>query len=104
MKRTLIIILGIITLTFTVSAKAQSDTLPEVKTSDAFKQLQGIIGKWKGKLTKDNGVVVSIESEYSLTSNGSAIVEKPNKLQSYYKVIDTDKSIVSSTSKLTRVK
>ena len=75
MKRTLII-LGIITLTFTVSAKAQSDTLPEVKTSDAFKQLQGIIGKWKGKLTKDNGVVVSIESEFSLTSNGSAIVER----------------------------
>ena len=30
--------------------------------------------------------------------------KKPNKLQSYYKVIDTDKSIVSSTSKLTRVK
>ena len=176
MKRTLIIILGIITLTFTVSAKAQSDTLPEVKTSDAFKQLQSIIGKWKGKLTKDNGVVVSIESEFSLTSNGSVIVErsvedgtemftmyhdkngqltvthycglgnapsftlskkdkhnlsfafdplcglkvgkdkflnslvwnydpkKPNKLQSYSKIIDTDKSIVSNTKKLTRVK
>ena len=174
MKNILIILLAI--TAFTVSVNAQSETLPEVKTSDAFKQLQGIIGKWKGKLTKDNDVVVSIESEFSLTSNGSAIVErsvedgtemftmyhdkngqltvthycalgnapsftltkkdkhtlsfafdptcglkagkdkfvnswvmnydpkKPNKLQSYYKVIDTDKSIVSSTSNLTRVK
>ena len=174
MKKILIILLGIVT--FTVSVNAQSETLPEVKTSDAFKQLQGIIGKWKGKLTKDNDVVVSIESEFSLTSNGSAIVErsfedgsevftmyhdkngqltathycslgnvpsftlskkdkynlsfafdplcglkvgkdkflnslvwnydpkKPNKLQSYSKLIDTDKSILSNTKKLTRVK
>ena len=174
MKNILIILLAI--TAFTVSVNAQSETLPKVETSDAFKQLQGFIGKWKGKLTKDNGEVVSVETEFSLTANGSAIVErsfedgsevftmyhdkngqltathycalgnapsftlskkdkfnlsfafdpicglkagkdkfvnsvvmnynpkKPNKLQSYYKVIDTDKSIVSSTSKLTRVK
>ena len=30
--------------------------------------------------------------------------KKPNKLQSYSKIIDTDKSIVSNTKKLTRVK
>lgn len=174
MKNILIILLAI--TAFTVSVNAQSETLPVVKTSDAFKQLQGFIGKWKGKLTKDNGEVVSIETEFSLTANGSAIVErsfedgsevltmyhdkngqltathycalgnapsftlskkdkynlsfafdplcglkagkdkfvnslvwnydpkKPNKLQLYGKVIDTDKSIVSSTTKLTRVK
>ena len=174
MKNILIIILTI--TAFTVSVNAQSETLPEVKTSDAFKQLQGFIGKWKGELTKDNGEVVSIETEFSLTAKGSAIVErsfedgsevftmyhdkngqltathycalgnapsftlskkdkynlsfafdplcglkvgkdkflnslvwnydpkKPNKLQSYSKIIDTDKSILSNTKKLTRVK
>ena len=174
MKKTITILLAI--TTFTVSANAQAETLPEVKTSHAFKQMQGIIGKWKGKLTKDTGEVVRVETEFSLTANGSAIVErsfedgievftmyhdkngqliathycalgnapsftlskkdkhtlifafdptcglkagkdkfvnslvmnydpkKPNKLIAYYKVIDTDKSTVSSTSKLTRVK
>ena len=174
MKNILIILLAI--TAFTVSVNAQSETLPEVKTSDAFKQLQGFIGKWKGELTKYNGEVESIETEFSLIANGSAIVErsfedgsevltmyhdkngqltathycalgnapsftlskkdkynlsfafdplcglkagkdkfvnslvwnydpkKPNKLQSYSKIIDTDKSIVSNTKKLTRVK
>ena len=57
MKKLLIILLGIVT--FTVSVNAQSETLPEVKTSDAFKQMKGFIGKWKGKLTKDNGDIRS---------------------------------------------
>ena len=61
---------------FTASINAQSETLPKVKTSDAFKQMKGFIGKWKGKLTKDNGEVVSIETEFSLTANGSTIVER----------------------------
>ena len=174
MKKIITILLAI--TAFTVSVNAQSETLPEVKTSDAFKQLQGFIGKWKGKMTKYNGTVESIETEFSLIANGSAIVErfseggsevftiyhdkngqltathycalgnapsftlskkdkynlsfafdplcglkvgkdkflnslvwsydpkKPNKLQSYSKIIDTDKSIVSNTKKLTRVK
>ena len=173
MKKQLIILLAV--TAFTVSLDAESE-FPIVKTSDAFKQLQGVIGKWKGKFTRGDGTVVNCESEFSLISNGSAIVErsvedgtemftmyhdkngqltvthycalgnapsftltkkdkhtlsfafdptcglkagkdkfvnswvmnydpkKPNKLQSYYKVIDTDKSIVSSTSNLTRVK
>ena len=168
-------ILSIITV-FTVSVNAQSETLPEVKTSDAFKQLQGFIGKWEGELKKYNGEVESIETEFSLIANGSVIVErfteggaeaftmyhdkngqltathycalgnapsftlskkdkynlsfafdplcglkvgkdkflhslvwnydpkKPNKLQSYSKIIDTDKSIGANTKKLTRVK
>ncbi len=171
------ILITFLTITaFTVSVNAQSETLPEVKTSDAFKQLQGFIGKWEGELTKYNGEVESIETEFSLMTNGSVIVErftegssevftmyhdkngqltathycalgnapsftlskkdkynlsfafdplcglkvgkdkflnslvwnydpkKPNKLQSYSKIIDTDKSIVSNTKKLTRVK
>ncbi len=174
MKKLLIIWLTMIA--FTASVNAQSDTLPKVKTSDAFKQLQGFIGKWKGELTRYNGEVESIETEFRLIANGSAIVErfteggsevytmyhdkngqltathycalgnapsftlskkdkynlsfafdplcglkvgkdkflnslvwnydpkKPNKLQSYSKIIDTDKSIVSNTKKLTRVK
>ena len=174
MKNILIIFLTI--TAFTVSVNSQSETLPEVKTSDAFKQLQGFIGKWEGELTKYNGEVESIETEFSLIANGSAIVErfteggsevftmyhdkngqltathycalgnapsftlskkdkynlsfafdplcglkvgkdkflhslvwnydpkKPNKLQSYSKIIDTDKSILSNTKKLTRVK
>ena len=174
MKKILTILLTI--TAFTVSVNAQSETLPEVKTSDAFKQLQGFIGNWKGKITKYNGEVESIETEFSLIANGSAIVErfteggsevftmyhdkngqltathycalgnapsftlskkdkynlsfafdplcglkvgkdkflnslvwnydpkKPNKLQSYSKIIDTDKSILSNTKKLTRVK
>ena len=174
MKKLIIILLTI--TAFTVSVNAQSATLPEVKTSDAFKQLQGFIGKWEGELTKYNGEVESIETEFSLIANGSVIVErfteggsevftmyhdkngqltathycalgnapsftlskkdkynlsfafdplcglkvgkdkflnslvwnydpkKPNKLQSYSKIIDTDKSIVSNTKKLTRVK
>lgn len=174
MKNILIILLAI--TAFTVSVNAQSETLPEVKTSDAFKQLQGFIGKWEGELTKYNGEVESIETEFSLMTNGSVIVErfteggkevftmyhdkngqltathycslgnvpsftlskkdkynlsfafdplcglkvgkdkflhslvwnydpkKPNKLQSYSKLIDTDKSILSNTKKLTRVK
>ena len=174
MKNILIIFLSI--TAFTVSVNAQSETLPEVKTSDAFKQLQGFIGKWEGELTKYNGEVESIETEFSLIANGSAIVErfseggsevftmyhdkngqltathycalgnapsftlskkdkynlsfafdplcglkvgkdkflhslvwnydpkKPNKLQSYSKIIDTDKSIGANTKKLTRVK
>ena len=174
MKNILIIFLSI--TAFTVSVNAQSETLPEVKTSDAFKQLQGFIGKWEGELTKYNGEVESIETEFSLIANGSAIVErfseggsevftmyhdkngqltathycalgnapsftlskkdkynlsfafdplcglkvgkdkflhslvwnydpkKPNKLQSYSKIIDVDKSMLSNTKKLTRVK
>ena len=174
MKNLLILLLVIVT--FTVSLNAQSETLPKVKTSDAFKQLQGFIGKWEGELTKYNGEVESIETEFSLIANGSVIVErfteggaeaftmyhdkngqltathycalgnapsftlskkdkynlsfafdplcglkvgkdkflhslvwnydpkKPNKLQSYSKIIDTDKSIGANTKKLTRVK
>ena len=174
MKNILIIFLTI--TAFTVSVNSQSETLPEVKTSDAFKQLQGFIGKWEGELTKYNGEVESIETEFSLIANGSVIVErfteggaeaftmyhdkngqltathycalgnapsftlskkdkynlsfafdplcglkvgkdkflhslvwnydpkKPNKLQSYSKIIDTDKSKGANTKKLTRVK
>ena len=40
MKKILTILLTI--TAFTVSVNAQSETLPEVKTSDAFKQLQGL--------------------------------------------------------------
>ena len=68
MKKLLIILLGIVT--FTVSVNAQSETLPEVKTSDAFKQLQGFIGKWKGELTKYNGEVESIRFRSSLWIKG----------------------------------
>ncbi|MDP7050385.1 MAG: hypothetical protein QF600_00520 [Verrucomicrobiota bacterium] len=173
MKKQLIILLAI--TSFTVSLDAESE-FPIVKTSDAFKQLQGVIGKWKGKFTRGDGTVVNCESEFSLISNGSAIVErsvndgtemltmyhdkngqltvthycafgnapsftlskkdkhtfsfafdstcglkagkdkfvnswvinydpkKPDNLQTYFKLIDTDKSVVGSSAKLTRVK
>jgi WD40 repeat protein len=160
----------------TLSSYAQQEELPVVRTSAAFKQLQRIVGKWKGELTREDGTIVDLESEFSVTSNGSAIVERsieggtemftiyhdkngqltvthycalgnapsftlskkdihtlsfafdsscglkagkdkfvnhweikfdpkqPNKLQSYYKTIEKDQSVVSSSARLTRVK
>ena len=169
------LILSIVTALI-FSSSAQQDDLPTVKTSEGFKQLQQVVGKWKGKLTREDGTVVKIESEFRVTSNGSAIVERsvedgtemftmyhdkngqltvthycalgnapsftlskkdkntlsfafdsscglkagkdkfvnsweisydkeqPDQLQSYYKTIEKDKSIVSSSAKLTRIK
>ena len=169
------LILSIVTILI-FSSSAQQDDLPTIKTSEGFKQLQQVVGKWKGKLTREDGTVVEIESEFRVTSNVSAIVERsvedgtemftmyhdkngqltvthycalgnapsfalskkdkktlsfafdpscglkagkdkfvnsweisydteqPDQLQSYYKTIEKDKSIVSSSAKLTRIK
>jgi hypothetical protein len=69
------LILSIVTALI-FSSSAQQDDLPTVKTSEGFKQLQQVVGKWKGKLTREDGTVVKIESEFRVTSNGSAIVER----------------------------
>ena len=47
--------------------------LPVIKTSKAFKQLQQIVGKWKGKMKQSDGKFIDVETEYKVIANGSAI-------------------------------
>ena len=47
--------------------------LPVIKTSKAFKQLQQIVGKWKGKMKQSDGKIIDVETEYKVIANGSAI-------------------------------
>jgi len=50
--------------------------LPEIKTSKAFKQLEKVAGKWKGKMTQSDGKIITVETEYKVIANGSAISQK----------------------------
>ena len=47
--------------------------LPVIKTSKAFKQLQQIAGKWKGKMKQSDGKIIDVETEYKVIANGSVI-------------------------------
>ena len=47
--------------------------LPVIKTSKAFKQMQQIVGKWKGKMKQSDGKIIDVETEYKVIANGSAI-------------------------------
>ena len=47
--------------------------LPVIKTSKAFKQMQEIVGKWKGKMKQSDGKIIDVETEYKVITNGSAI-------------------------------
>jgi len=48
--------------------------LPVVKTSKAFKQMQKLVGKWKGTMIYD-GKTINVETEYKVIANGSAITQ-----------------------------
>ena len=48
------------------------DELPVIKTSKAFKQMQQIVGKWKGKMKQSDGKIIDVETEYKVIANGSA--------------------------------
>lgn len=50
--------------------------LPEIKTSKAFKQLEKIAGKWAGTMKQSDGKVITVETEYKVIANGSAISQK----------------------------
>ena len=47
--------------------------LPVIKTSKAFKQMEEIVGKWKGKMKQSDGKIIDVETEYKVIANGSAI-------------------------------
>ena len=47
--------------------------LPVIKTSKAFKQLQQIVGKWKGKMKQSDGKIIDVETEYKVIANGTVI-------------------------------
>ena len=74
MKITTLILLTIFahTTIFGQEGSLQAE-LPVIKTSKAFKQLQQIVGKWKGKMKQSDGKIIDVETEYKVIANGSAI-------------------------------
>ena len=72
-----IIIILLITVFAHAATFGQEDgtkiELPVIKTSKAFKQMEAIVGKWKGKMKQSNGEILDVETEYKVIANGSAI-------------------------------
>jgi len=50
--------------------------MPEVKSSEAFKQVEKKVGKWEGKMTQGlTGKVIDVSYEWRVTSGGNTITE-----------------------------
>ncbi len=50
--------------------------MPEVNSSDAFKQVEKKVGKWEGKMTQGlTGKVIDVSYEWKVTSGGNTITE-----------------------------
>ena len=53
-------------------------TINATINSDDFDKLKRIEGKWMGMLERTNGTSDMLYLEYSITSNGSALLEESN--------------------------
>ena len=74
MKLTVITLIAVFahTTIFGQEGSLQAE-LPVIKTSKAFKQMEEIVGKWKGKMKQSDGKIIDVETEYKVIANGSAI-------------------------------
>jgi len=69
---TILITIFLHTTIFAQEGSLQAE-LPVIETSKAFKQMQKIVGKWKGKMKQSDGKIIDVETEYKVIANGSAI-------------------------------
>ena len=89
MKKVLFLVLSILVIAnASLFATADYQMKPHVGSAD-FERLKALAGTWKGTTTEMNGVKSDATVEYSVTSNGNAVVEKlfpgtPQEMVSIY--------------------
>ncbi len=75
MKKILLVVAILTMSQIQLFATAEHETKPYVGSAE-FERLKSLAGTWKGTMTEMNGTNLETTVEYSVTSNGSVVVEK----------------------------